>query len=460
MIDIILTNLKSILVFSVFLGILVIVHEWGHFYTAKKLGVKVEKFAFGFGPKLWSMVHKGTEYMWCLFPLGGFVKMAGDERDQVTGDPQEFYSQPVGHRALIVFNGPLVNFILAYVCLILVFMLGRPDMPARVNDLVKDYPAYMADIKIGDDILAVNGEDVFGWDELKKAISRSKAEAIDLTIKRDESIFETRVIPKEEEGISIFGKVEKKRTIGITPFSNVIGEVSASSPAGKSGLIEGDRIISVDGASIEGWALLQTSISQSTNTFIALEVLRDNKILNFNVEPKIVLTKDDDGLEVEIRQIGISPYQELASYEFGFLTSVVKGTSLFWEYSVMTLKALYSMVTGSMSAKDNVGGPVLIFTIVKKAAEMGMAHFLLILGVISLNLAIFNLLPIIPLDGGHLFLMGIEKLRGRPLPEKIDETISKAGLTLILLLAVFIFYVDFERIGLFVKVGQFFSNLF
>ena len=366
MIEIIISNLKNIFVFAIFLGILVTVHEWGHFITAKKLGVKVEKFAFGFGPKLWSITRGGTEYLICLFPLGGYVKMAGDERQNCRGTPDEFFSQAVGRRSLIVVNGPVVNFLLAYVCFVFVFMLGYPDLSNKVGKLSEGYPAQVA------------------------------------------------------------------------------------------GLLVGDQIVAVDAQPITNWTDLKTHITVSNNPNINFEVLRNGERLNITVTPRIERMKNIFGEYKETRLVGIVPAEEIILLKYGFFESFGKAGQELWKITTMTYKAIFSMLTGAMSAKENMGGPIFIFTLVATVAQMGLSYFLFILGVISANLAIFNLLPVIPLDGGHLFLFLVEKLRGKALSPRIDEYIARIGFGLIIALAFFVFYIDFERIGLFEKIKHLF----
>lgn len=359
-----LTNLNSTILFIVTLSILIIVHEWGHFITAKRLGIAVERFALGFGPTIYSRMHKGTLYMINIIPLGGYVKMTGDERSQCSGKPEEFYSKPVGHRALVVFNGPVVNFIFAYVCLFIVFMAGYPDLSNRIGTVLEGYPAQSAGLQVGDRILRINSQVIESWSTLQEAITSSTGDNIQLTIVRDGQQMDKTITPRTEVTKSIFGKYRKLRVVGIRPAEDIV--------------------------------TLQYS-------------------------PAVALLKSGKEL--------------------------VKITT-------MTYKAIFAMLTGAMSVKENVTGPIGIFYILQKAAEMGLSHVLFIMGVISASLAIFNLLPIIPLDGGHLFLLGIEKLRGRALSARTDEYIAKAGFSLILLLALFVFYSDFSRFGIIDKIKQ------
>jgi regulator of sigma E protease len=364
--EVLIANFQSTLIFIFVLSILILVHEWGHFITAKRLGVGVERFALGFGPTLYARMHKGTLYMINLIPLGGYVKMAGDERSQCQGRPEEFYSKPPGHRALVILNGPVVNFIFAYICLFLVFMVGYPDLSNKVGEIIEDYPAAEAGLQIGDQILMVDATAVESWSGLQEAIAASSAPRIRLKIRREgEEITET-LVPRTENMKTIFGKYK------------------------------------------------------------------------------------------EVRLIGIRPSEEMVSLKYGMGTSLIKASQELARITSMTYNAIFSILNGSMSAKENLTGPIGIFYVIKKAAEMGVSHLLLMLGVISASLAIFNLLPIIPLDGGHLFLLGIEKVRGHALPQRVDEYISRVGFALIIFMALFVFYSDFVRFGWMDKVIQLF----
>jgi len=320
----------------------------------------------GFGPKLYSRMINNTEFMVCLIPLGGYVKMAGDERSECKGKSDEFFSKSPGKRALIVLNGPVVNFVLAYVSLVFVFVLGYPDLSSKIGKAMEGYPAYEAGLRVGDQVVRVNDTKVENWTELQKNISQSEGNQIELTFIR-----------------------------------------------------EGEEITTV-------------------------------------IFPRIECLKNVFGQSKETRIVGIKPAEEIITLKYNFGTSIVKAYQKLFEITALTYKSLYFMLTGSMSAKESMTGPIGIFYIVKSAAEMGFTHVLFIGGVISASLAIFNLLPLIPLDGGHLFFLGIEKLRGKPLSHKVDEYIARVGFGLILVLALFVFYNDFERFGWIEKINQIF----
>jgi len=221
----------------------------------------------------------------------------------------------------------------------------------------------------------------------------------------------------------------------------------------------GDRIIEIDSQKITSWVGLQKAIANSTGDKIELKIVRDGQVMAKTIVPKIDIQKDENGKEVQKRKIGIGPEQELDLFKFGIWNSVKFAGQELWFITTLTYESLFRMITGVMPAKDSVTGPVGIFYIVKGAAEAGISHLLFILGVISASLAIFNLLPIIPLDGGHLFLFGLEKIRGKALSPQFDEYVARAGFSLIILLAIFVFYSDFARFGWFDQIGNWFGQL-
>lgn len=366
----------ALIVFIIILSILIVVHEWGHFITAKKCGVKVEQFSLGFGPKIYSRIWDDTEFCLCIIPLGGYVKMAGDERSRLTGKPDEFLSKPVGQKSLIVLMGPVVNLVLAYFCFWLVFIIGKVDLDATA----KKVPA-------------------------------------------------------------------------------VIGQILADSPAQKAGLMPQDQVISIDGHPVYHWPELQDYVSQSKTPSLNVSINRHGQNIAVNIIPQDQVQKDIFGREHKIRRIGVGPLQvqnsqDIVIVRYGPIEALWQAGLELGDITVKTYTALYEMAVGLRSPKEAMG-IVGMFFVIKFALTVGFSFLLHILGIISASLALFNLLPVIPLDGGHLFLFLVEKLRGRSLSEKTDEIISKVGVSLIVTLALFVFYVDFERIGLidhFIKI--------
>lgn len=368
------------IIFLIVLSVLILVHEWGHFITAKKLGVKVEQFALGIGKKLFSFVHNGTEFRLCAIPLGGYVKMAGDERNQCKGDSDEYFSKSVGHRALIVIMGPLVNIVFAYLCFCAVFMMGYVDMD----------------------------------------LSSQKIKA-------------------------------------------QVGEILEGSPAQKAGLMSEDKILMIDDKHVLNWPDVQDYITESKGTELIFTIERNGGEIKIPVVPQDYKQKDIFGREHATRRVGISPLQiksadDVVVVRYSFGEAIVKAGQELWDITQKTYKGLYEMAIGLRSAKEAMG-IVGIFYVIKYASSVGFAFLLHIVGVISASLAIFNLLPIIPLDGGHLLLLGIEKLRRKPLPAQVEDWIMRIGFSFIIMLALFVFYVDFERIGLIDRLTNFWHRL-
>ncbi|MDD3375501.1 MAG: RIP metalloprotease RseP [Candidatus Omnitrophica bacterium] len=357
------------LVFIIVLSILVIVHEMGHFIVAKSLGIKVERFAIGFGPKIFGKILRDTEFLVCLIPLGGYVKMAGDEREECKGEKEEFYSKAVGLRSLVVIAGPVVNYIFAFLCFCIVFFAGYPAVTTQIGELVDDYPAMQAGFAVNDKILSIDSNQMNSWEDVQKYISNSKGAELDVLVMRG----------------------NKKKNISLAPISMA-----------------------------------------SENIF---------------------------GQKIESRVVGIRSKEEIVLLRYGVVESIAKAAEKLKDITFTTYKALYLMVTGAMSAKDAVTGPIGIFYIIKKAASMGFSYVMYIMAVISASLAIFNLLPFPVLDGGHLLLFGIEKIKGKPLSRRVDEIINRIGFSLIICLAVFVFYTDFVRYGIFDKIVQFWHYL-
>jgi len=359
----------SLVYFLIVLSVLVLVHEFGHFIAAKRIGVRVEKFSFGFGPKLFS-VHRGdTEYLISAIPLGGYIKMAGDEPgESLTGKSFEFLSRSIWDRFQVIFAGPLLNYVLAFLIFSVIFMFGSPTLTTEVGSLLKDYPAE------------------------------------------------------------------------------------------KSGLVVGDKIIKADGKGVKYWEDMTEIIHKHLEGPIRLTVEKNGKISEIDIQPIIREVKDIFGKQTKIALLGIAPSQRIESVRYGFFESFSKGFKKIIDLTTVTYKALWSIATGRLSVKESMTGPIGIFIITGKAAQMGLIYLFHLMAMLSASLAIFNLLPLPVLDGGHILFLLIEKLRGRPLSVKVQENIANVGVGLLILLTVFIFYSDIIKFGVFDHIGKFFRR--
>ena len=449
----------DILVFLIVLSILVIVHEWGHFFTAKSLGVVVEKFSVGFGPKIFSRRHNGTEFLVSAIPLGGYVKMAGDDRHDCKGNPGEFYSHPVGHRALIVLMGPVVNFIFAFISLVVIFSVGFPGASTRVMSVEQDSVAQAAGLKKGDKILAINSRKIYGQGHLERILRDNPQLPLQVTVQRADAEIQIPMTPRRKMVENEFGEEEPAFDLGVEYVGNEVGWVEDGAPAHTAGLKQGDRIVDINGTVIHGWTDIQKTIRHSTAATLPLTYVRDGKQTTVNVNPRVETFKNKEGQNEEYRVIGIGPTQQIETYRFGIFDAFRNAWSELVNIISLTLKTLGKVMTGSLSAKRAIGGPIRIFSVVSNAAAMGLLSLIYVMAVISASLGLFNLFPVPVLDGGHIFLSMIEKVRGCPLPVKWEENLNKAGFTALMVLMVFVIYNDIVEVGLLKKISDLVTTL-
>jgi len=355
----------SLVSFIIVLSILVIVHEFGHFIVAKKMGVRVEKFSIGFGPEIMGITKAETRYSISLIPLGGYVKLAGETSvEGVKGEKWEYLSRTVGERVRIIFAGPLLNYILAFLIFSFVFMAGSPTLTAKIGKVMPGYPAKSAGLKTGDRILNINGKDVVYWEDVTKIIHTNKNPEMKLLVERNGEQVSIIAMPKSQDMKTIFGS---RKNISI---------------------------------------------------------------------------------------IGIAPSDEVVYVKYGFLKSIYMGAEKLWMLTYITCRALWASITGAIPVKESMTGPIGIFYITGQAAKLGLVYLLQLMGVLSASLAIFNLLPVPVLDGGHILFLMIEKIRKKPVSIKMQENVTQIGMGLLIVLMVFVFYNDFMRFGIFEKVAH------
>lgn len=346
----------NIIIFLFILGILIVVHEFGHFIVAKKMGVRVEVFSLGFGPKIFKRKKNNTDYSIGIIPLGGYVKLAGDNLEEYKHNPDEYLSKSLKQRAAIIFAGVFLNYILGILCFWLIFSVGYPALTTRVGEVIEGFGAGEAGIQVEDKIIAIEGKKVETWEDLQKTIyTRNPDDVVSLLVSR------------------------------------------------------GDKEFSLD-------------------------VKLRKKELN-----------DGLGQSRKVALLGIKPKDEFIKVRYGVIESFFLGINKTWDLTTLTYNALWRMITGKLSVRESVTGPLGMLFITSQVVKLGIIALLHLVAILSINLAIFNLLPLPALDGGYLFLLLVEKIRGKYLSIKTEQFIVRLGFSLIITLAVLVTYNDILR---------------
>jgi regulator of sigma E protease len=421
----------TLLYFLIVIGILVFVHEFGHFVMAKRAGVRVEKFSLGMGPKLFGFKKGDTEYVISALPLGGYVKMAGENPDEdPTGSPDEFQSKTVWQRAKIAFTGPFTNIVLAFIVMPFVFMVGTYTLgPAKVGFVEKDSSAEHAGFQVGDIIEKINRRSIIDWEKAEMLIAVNPDTDLAVTIDRS----------GEKKTLALRPKLDAEQKIGVSglypDFPAEVGRLRPGYPAEKSDLKVNDKIIAVDGKPVYYWNQFSSAVKKSNGKKLTLTVERGEKHMSISVTPV-----EDNGKYV----IGIEPVVRLIFKKYGFVESLGLGFNKTIEYIDLTVITLKKLLTFNISIKT-LGGPVLIAQMSGKAASAGLSSFLSFLAMISISLGVLNLLPIPILDGGLILFLIIEAIRKKPLARKTMEVAQSIGAAVLITLIAVVSYNDVMR---------------
>ncbi|MFQ5847839.1 MAG: RIP metalloprotease RseP [Candidatus Methylomirabilales bacterium] len=454
--------MATVLFFIIILGVLIFVHELGHFVVAKRVGVGVLKFSLGFGRRLFGFSKGGTEYLVSAIPLGGYVKMVGEDPREVvvddtgqafdgTGQPldleKSFAHKSVWARIAIVLAGPGSNFLLALVLFWGVFaVVGRPVFPPVAGKPDPDSAAAAAGLRPGDRIVAAAGTPVRSWEGVEAAVQASSGTGVRFSIERDGVRREVTVTPRRKTVTDLFGDQRDVWAIGVGPFvSTTVGRVMEGFPAAEGGIRIGDRIVAVDGEPVETWEELARRIHTRAGQQVALTVERRGDRFQLTLTPKASTQQDVAGRTVTVGLIGISPAEGFVYQRVDPLTALVDATDRTASTSVKILWVLVKMVQGAVSPRT-IGGPILMAQMTGEQVRQGLLNLIFFTALLSINLGVLNLLPIPILDGGHLLFFSIELLRGKPVSVKRREMAQRVGLVLLVALMVFAFYNDIFRL--------------
>jgi regulator of sigma E protease len=444
--------------FVVVIGVLILIHELGHFIVARLAGVGVERFSIGFGPVLLRWRGKETEYCLSVIPMGGYVKMVGEESPLEGGasplsDPSKaFATKPLWARFLIVFAGPAMNFVLAAVIFTLVFAtVGRPVWPAVVGRVNEGGVAAAAGLKSGDVVAKVDGVAVRNWEDLDRFVTDAAGRPLALTVRREGQEETVSVTPRRSVTRDpIFKEPRETWDLGAGPqLTPQIGAVTPDSPAARAGLQPGDAVLAVAGDRVFTPEDLMQAIQKRPGQTFELTVERGGRREALSVSAERKVDRTPSGEEVEVGRIGVSIVTKTVTYEpYGMPAAAWNGVVRTWDMTVVTVKGLWKILSRQIEA-SNIGGPIQIASEAGRQAKEGLGSLALFTAIISVNLAVLNLLPVPMLDGGHLLFFLIEAVLGRPLSLKKREAAQQLGFVLLLLLMVYALYNDLVRIDAF-----------
>ncbi|MBJ9298523.1 MULTISPECIES: sigma E protease regulator RseP [Citrobacter] len=449
-----LSILWNLAAFIVALGVLITVHEFGHFWVARRCGVRVERFSIGFGKALWRRTDKlGTEYVIALIPLGGYVKMLDERAEPVAPELRHyaFNNKTVGQRAAIIAAGPIANFLFAIFAYWLVFIIGVPGVRPVVGEITPNSIAAQAQIQPGTELKAVDGIETPDWDAVRlQLVAKIGDEHTTLSVaqfgsnQRQDKTLDLRqwaFEPDKEDPVSSLGI--RPRGPQIEP---VLSEVQVNSAASKAGLQAGDRIVKVNGQPLTQWMTFVTLVRDNPDKPLALDIERQGSSLSLTLTPDSKQVNGRaEGFAGVVPKVIPLPDEYKTVRQYGPFSAVLEASDKTWQLMKLTVSMLGKLITGDVKL-NNLSGPISIAQGAGMSAEFGVIYYLMFLALISVNLGIINLFPLPVLDGGHLLFLAIEKLKGGPVSERVQDFSYRIGSILLVLLMGLALFNDFSRL--------------
>lgn len=447
--------IQTILALLVTLGILVTIHEWGHYWVARKCGVKVLRFSVGFGKPIWMRTAKdGTEFAIAAIPLGGYVRMLDEREGPVPDDlkSQAFNNKPVLQRIAVVAAGPVVNLVFAVLAYWFLFVVGVTVVKPVVGDVTPGSIAELSGVPSGAEIIEVDGRSVSSWEEINLALASRVGESGLITLRAgqpESGLVKSYQAPLNDWRVDLENE-SPLRALGLSPWQPSveprIGQLVPEGAADRAGLMTDDLVLSIDGEPVPTWLELVNTVQTSPAKVLLFTVERAGETLTLNVKPGLRPGDDSGqgyiGAGVVVPQWPESMQRDLSQDPFSAFVSALDKTG---QMIGLTLDSIKKMILGAISVK-NLSGPITIAKVAGDSASSGLESFISFLAYLSISLGILNLLPIPMLDGGHLVYYFVELIRGRPVSEKTQAFGMRIGMALLFSLMALAMFNDLARL--------------